>query len=276
MLFTMDSTFKRAIFIIFVVAVSIIFAFTAFFYAPELNQQFLIIYLIILQFLVLVTFYSHRDYTTPKTIQVKRLKNPRLQENAFELSKLLVKEFEYIRETAAQAMNDRHTMVNYFIIITGAFITIIGSRFLGAEGVFANPRYLTIITGASIIINFIGWIYFMHIIRLRQAWCDSAAAMNQIKEFYINNGRVPDDIARSAFLWDSKTTPRAGKKSNVSYYSAMLISFVSTIVLLFASWLLTPAAQSAGVNLLPCLIAIYHFIFQMTCYSLFLDYKPIE
>ena len=116
----------------------------------------------------------------------------------------------------------------------------------------------------------------MHIIRLRQAWCDSATAMNQIKEFYITNGRVPDDIARSAFLWDSKSIPRAGKKSNVSYYSAMLISFVSSVVLLLASWLLTPSFEMGNVSLFSCLFALYHFVFQMTCYSLFLDYKPIE
>ncbi len=276
MLLNMDSTFKRAIFIVIVIAISIIFAFTAFFYLPDINQQVIVVYLIVLQFLVLATFFIYRNYTTPKSIHVKRLKNPRLQENAFELSKVLIKEFDYIRETAAQAMNDRHTMVNYFIIITGAFITIIGSKFFGTETAFADPKYLSIIIGASIIINFIGWIYFMHIIRLRQAWCDSATAMNQIKEFYIVNGRVPDDIARSAFLWDSKTIPRAGKKSNVSYYSAMLISFVSTVVLLFASWLLSPAFKTATISLFTCFLGLYHFIFQMICYSLFLDYKPIH
>lgn len=276
MLLTLDSTFKRAIFIILVISLSFVFAFTAFYYSRDLNQQALVAYLIIVEILVLSTYFIHRNYTTPKTIHVKRLKNPRLQENAFEFSKLLIKEFEYIRETAAQAMNDRHTMVNYFIIITGAFITIIGSRFLGTETLLSDRKYLSIITGASVVINFVGWIYFMHIIRLRQAWCDSAAAMNQIKEFYIANGRVPDDIARSAFLWDSKSIPKAGKKSNVSYYSAMLICFVSAVVLLFASWMLTPAFGTGEMSLFSCLLGLYHFIFQMTCYSLFLDYKPIE
>ncbi|UCE05492.1 MAG: hypothetical protein JSW07_18065 [bacterium] len=276
MLLTMDSTFKRALFIAIVIAISTIFAFTAFFYQPNLKQQVIVIYLILLEFLVLATFFIYRNYTSPKIAHVKRLKNPRLQENAFELSKLLIKEFDYIRDTAAQAMNDRHTMVNYFIIITGAFITIIGSRFFAAEKALTDPKYVSLIIGACIIINFIGWIYFMHIIRLRQAWCDSAAAMNQIKEFFVINGRVPDDIARSAFLWDSKTIPRAGKKSNVSYYSAMLISFVSTVVLASASWMLSPAFKEAAISLFTCFLGLYHFIFQMLCYSLFLDYKPIQ
>jgi len=272
----MDSTFKRAIFIVSIIAVSIIFTFTAFFYRPNLNQQALVVYLLVIQLIVLATYFSYRNFTSPRSLYVKRLKNPRLQENAFELSRVLIREFDYIRETAAQAMNDRHTMVNYFIIITGAFITIIGGRIFGAEEALNNPKYISILIGVSIIINIIGWIYFMHIIRLRQAWCDSAAAMNQIKEFFIINGRVPDDIARSAFLWDSKTIPKPGKKSNVSYYSAMSISFVSTVVLLFASWLLSPQFETGTVGVFTACIALYHFLFQMTCYSLFLDFKPIQ
>jgi len=107
-------------------------------------------------------------------------------------------------------------------------------------------------------------------------WCDSATAMNQIKEFFVVNGRVPDDIARSAFLWDSKVMPKPGKKSNVSYYSAMLISFVSSIFLLFASWLLSPEFSNGNIGLFTWIISLYHFVFQMICYSLFLDYKPIQ
>jgi len=277
MLLAIDSTFKRVIFMILIVSISIIFAYAAFFLSPESNQQTLVIYFIVLEILVVTTFYVYRNNTTPKSIHVKRLKNPRLQENAFELSELLIKEFDYIRDTAAQAMNDRHTMVNYFIIIIGAYLAFIGSKFFSAvSGNLTNPGNVAIFIAASLVINFIGWIYFMHLIRLRQAWYDSATAMNQIKEFFITNGRVPDDIARSAFLWDSKSIPRAGKKSNVFYYSTMLVSFVSSTVILFASWMLSPEFGTGGISTFSCLFALYHFIFQMMCYSLFLDYKTIQ
>ena len=165
----LDSTFKRAIFILIVIAISIIFAFTAFLYHTELNQHSLVAYLIVIEILVLVTFFTYRNYTTPKNIYVKKLKNPRLQENAFSFSKLLLKEFDYIRETAAQAMNDRHTIVNYFIIISGAFITIIGSRFFYAKDIFSDTKYIPLLSGASLVINFIGWVYLMKLIRLSQA-----------------------------------------------------------------------------------------------------------
>jgi hypothetical protein len=278
MIFSLESTFSRAIFLVVAIAITIIFSFLAFIHSSDLKQNAIVIYLIVMEVLVVATFFIYRNSTTPKIIAVKRLKNPRLQENSFALARLLLKEYDYIRETAAQIKSDRHATVNYFLIISGIFLFIIGSQFLARTDDLAlqliNAKTAaSMLVIASIAINIIGWIYFMHLIRLRQAWCDSAAAMNQIKDFYIGNGRVPDELAKSAFLWDNKVTPKPGKKSNVSYYSAMLISFISAIFLLFASWLLSPDAKAGSIHLFSWLIALYHFVFQMTCYSLFLDYK---
>lgn len=276
MFLTMDSTFKRAIFIAVIIAINIIFVYTAFFYQPALNQKFVVIYLIIIQFLVLITFFIHRNLTTARDIQVKKLKNPRLQENAFEISTILLREFDYIKSTASQAMNDRHTMVNFFILITGGIISIIGSKILGLDFTELTAEKISFLVGLAFFVNVIGWIYFMHLIRLRQAWWSSAEAMNQIKEFFVINGRVPDDICRSAMLWDSRTIPRAGKKSNVFYYSVMLVSFISSFIILFASWGFSCSAGMKEIITFNWILALYHFVFQMSCYSLFLDYKPIR
>jgi len=276
MLFTLNSTLKRAIFIAIAVAGSLIFAITAFFFRPALHQQTVVIYLVFIQAVIIITFFAFKDSTANRVLYVKKLRNQRLQENSFLLTEILIQEFEYIRETAKQAMDDRHTMVNYFLLIAGAVFTIIGSHFFKLEGTAPGAVSIGILTVLAIVINVIGWIYFMHIVRLRQAWCSSAAAMNQIKEFYVVNGRIPDDLARSAFLWDSKSMPKPGKKSNVFYYSAMLISFVSAMVLFFASWLMHTAGQTTSLSAFTILIAIYHFLFQMFSYSLFLDYQPIR
>jgi len=232
--------------------------------------------LIIIQILVLATFFVFRNYTTARVTQPKRLKNPRLQENAFQVADLLLKEFEYIQSTATQAMNDRHTMVNFFLFITAGVVSIIGSSVLKLSGEEFTPFKESFLIAIAFFLNIIGWLYFMHLIRLRQAWWSSAEAMNQIKEFYITNGRVPDDIARTAFLWDSRTVPRAGKKSNVFYYSAMVISFVSSAVLLFVSWLLSQNDAASGISSFGYILVVYHFVFQTLTYSLFLDYRAIR
>lgn len=278
MIFSLDSTFSRAIFLVITIAITLIFLFTAFVQSQQLHQHATVIYLLVMEILVIATFFIYRNSTTPKIIAVKRLKNPRLQENSFALARLLLKEYDYIRETAAQIKNDRHATVNYFMIISGILFFIIGSQFLARPDdvvtqLSSSKTAASMLVIASIAICIIGWIYFMHLIRLRQAWCDSALAMNQIKDFYIANGRVPDDLAKSALLWDNKVTPKPGKKSNVSYYSVMLISFISALFLLLASWLLSLNTQSGSIHLFSWLMALYHFVFQMTCYSLFLDYK---
>ena len=275
MFFSIDSTFKRAIFIAVTVAIGIILIFTAFFFRPNLNQQTLVVYLLLLQAIMFASFFRNRDHTTSRAIYVKKLKNPRLQENAFAFSEILMKEYDYCRETAKQAMNDRHTMVNYFIIIVGAIITILGGIYFESFQQFSSYT-LSILSVSSVAVSIIGWIYIMHIIRLRQAWHDSAAAMNRIKDFYIINGRVPDDIARSAFAWDTKTLPKKGKKSNIFYYSVMLISFISSIAFFIACWLISPAAQINSLSMFTCVLGVYHFFFQMSCYALFLDYEPIR
>lgn len=268
--FTMDSTFKRAIFIVVDIAIGILFLYTAFFYSPALKQAPIVIYFGIVQILSFLTFFIFRKQNAYRMRSVKKLKNPRLQENAFEFSNLLTKDYDYIRDTLTQAMNDRHTMVNYFLLITGAIFTIIFSN-LNAESLqdLQVKRLLMIV---ALIVNFIGWIYFMHIVRLRQAWHGSALALNQIKEFYIQNGRVPDDIARSAFLWDTKTVPRAGRKSNVFYYSAVLISFIASLSLTFASYANSPSQSILAIPNFCWFIGLYHFIFQVIIYSIFLDY----
>jgi len=267
----MDSTFKRVIFLVVVTALGVLFLYTAFFYLPQQNQKFMIIYLLVIQSIVLLTFFTFRDQHAYRLRSVKKLKNPRLQENAFQLGDLLLKDYDYIRDTMSQAMNDRHTMVNYFLLIAGAIITIVITNLKATALLEPQTRYFLIL--GALVLNFIGWIYFMHIIRLRQAWHGSALAMNQIKEFFVQNGRVPDDIARSSFLWDTKTVPAAGRKSNVFYYSAALISFITSLSLIFSSYIASLGESISYIPTLSWIIGIYHFIFQMMCFSLFLDYS---
>ena len=117
--FMMDSVFKRAIFNVLVIAIGILFLYTAFFHTPDNKQQTVVLYVIIIQGLVIGTFYAFRNKMAYRRRSVKKLKNPHLQENTFSLSELLKKDYSYIQETCAQAMNDRHTMVNYFLLIAG-------------------------------------------------------------------------------------------------------------------------------------------------------------
>jgi hypothetical protein len=76
----------------------------------------------------------------------------------------------------------------------------------------------------------IGWIYFLAIVRLRQAWHDSARTMNQIKDFCIEHVQEFEPATlRSAFRWRSETLPRPGKRWTVFHYSVLLIALMDSV-----------------------------------------------
>lgn len=145
---------------------------------------------------------------------------------------ILIAEFEYARETAAQAMNDRHTMVNYYLLIVGIGFTAItglinvikdGNAHLSLDIPLTLAFILFMVFG-------IGLLFLLKLVRLRQAWHHSARAMNQIKDFY--DKKLPRlKLSSLAFLWTSQTLPVAQKKYTIFFFSALLIIFLNSLVL---------------------------------------------
>jgi hypothetical protein len=140
-------------------------------------------------------------------------------------SNILEWEFEYARTTASEAMQERHTMSNFYLLVAG----VVASGVVAVLGQDAGlpkavgPVLLWLLCG-------IGWLYFLAIIRLRQAWRDSAQAMNQIKDFYIHHAEhFEPEVLRSAFRWKSETLPPPDKPWTVHFYSAMLIGLLDSV-----------------------------------------------
>jgi hypothetical protein len=144
--------------------------------------------------------------------------------NSIQVSQLLGWEFEYARVTASEAMHDRHTMVNFYLLIVGVAVSATTGAMAAAVPL---PNWL----GAVLLwlLCGVGWLYFLKLIRLRQAWYDSARAMNQIKEFCIrHNHEFPQVELRSAFRWQASSLPSERKPWTLFFFSAMLIGFLST------------------------------------------------
>jgi hypothetical protein len=151
---------------------------------------------------------------------------------------ILKLEFEYARVTASEAMQDRHTMVNFYLLVAGVMAS-------GVVGVLTQKAGLPKTAGTLLLwlLCGIGWLYFLKIIRLRQAWHDSAQAMNQIKDFYAQHVKdfAPDEL-REAFLWKSETLPRPDKPWTVFFYSAILIAFLDSVAYMAGGALLNLTA----------------------------------
>jgi hypothetical protein len=144
-------------------------------------------------------------------------------EGLLDPSNILEWEFEYARTTASEAMQDRHIMINFYLIAVGVVAS-------GVVAVLDKKTGLPTTAGTLLLwlVCGVGWFYFLKLIRLRQAWHDSARAMNQIKDFYIQNVKAPE-VLRSAFRWKTETLPPPDKPWTVFFYSAMLIGFLDSV-----------------------------------------------
>ncbi|MCI0696277.1 toll/interleukin-1 receptor domain-containing protein [candidate division KSB1 bacterium] len=239
---------------------------------------------------LLIGFIQKRYQETPRTLSIPNLqllptKNYAAQ---FNLSDILLREFDYVKETAAQAMNDREIIVKYFLLFTGAIL--LGMWFMLREEGGARFAYrFESLIAVSLLFNAVGWISFMQVVRLRQAWCESARAMNHLKQFFVKHCEYPPDIAKRAFRWNIESIPLAAKKMTVFYFSALLISILSSAAIALASTILPNVEllrksdivhQNLGLPLIYPLIGfglgLYHLFFQMSMYSALLEERLLS
>jgi hypothetical protein len=168
-------------------------------------------------------------------------------------------------------MQDRHTMVNFYLLAVGvvasAVVAVLGKEF--ALHVSTATSLLWLLCG-------IGWLYFLKLIRLRQAWHDSLRAMNQIKEFYIQHvNKLSPEVLRTAFRWQSHTLPGPDQPWTVFFYSGVLIAlldsaaYVAGGALLCLSYSLDPPGL---VALVLGAAGLFLFAFHIWVYFAFL--KP--
>lgn len=145
---------------------------------------------------------------------------------------LLHMEFEYARVTASEAMNDRHTVVNFYLLLTGVVVSAVAAL-ISAErppGILANAVPYV---GMSLLwaLCMVGWLYLLQIVRLRQAWRDSARTMNLIKEFWMMRvARLSPQEYSQAFRWRLETLPPAAKLWTIHFFSAALVALLNSLV----------------------------------------------
>jgi hypothetical protein len=143
---------------------------------------------------------------------------------------ILELEFEYARETAAQAQNDRTTVVNLYLLLVGGVGSVgIALPQLGSKSGFDVPRvgYALLFT----MLGVIGFFTLVKLVRLRQAWYESVHAMNTIKEYYLS--RFPELDA--AFDWKVGTIPALGKPWTITFNLALLVALVDCAAIAVAA-----------------------------------------
>ena len=168
-------------------------------------------------------------------------------------------------------MAERHTLVNFYLLVAGVLVS-------GVVAVLGRDFGLPRATGTVLLwlLCGIGWLYFLAVIRLRQAWYGSARAMNRIKDFWIRHARdFKPEVLREAFLWKPETLPRPHRPWTVYFYSTMVIAFVDSVAYVVGGALIDlDAVLSAPllVGGLLGLLGLAFFAFHVWLYKAFL--KP--
>ncbi|MBM3127169.1 MAG: hypothetical protein FJ009_00870 [Chloroflexi bacterium] len=143
--------------------------------------------------------------------------------NAEEVLKL---EFEYAQTTAEQAQDARATILNLYIVLAGG----VGSIIIGlaqANGAELPRGIYVIVFG---LLALIGFFTLAKLVRLRQAWHDSALTMNRIKDYYVE--RFPE--LAPALRWRTTTIPPLGKWWTITFNLALLVAIIDSTALAVA------------------------------------------
>jgi amino acid permease len=148
-----------------------------------------------------------------------------MTEMNLEPKEILKLEFEYAQETAEQAQDDRTAIMNLYLLLVGGVGSIVVGLSQSGAGAANLPRNAAALLFALLAIT--GFFVLMKLVRLRQAWFDSARAMNRIKEFYLE--RFPE--LDKAFLWKPGTIPSRNKPWTITFNLCLLVAILDSVAL---------------------------------------------
>lgn len=176
---------------------------------------------------------------------------------------ILIAEYEYIAQAAFQTTEDRARVSAFYLVSVGSLIAALFSTQL--EGL-AYPQIFWAFSLFFTLLSAAGTITLLQLVRLRQAWFDSAEALNHIKRFYIKEG---DRGLESAFLWGTETLPSKFKTWSISFLLALQVSILGSVTLGVAVFYLGMAFQNQWW-FWALIIAIGYLVLQLILYRILL------
>lgn len=158
-------------------------------------------------------------------------------DTTLKLESMLMEEFNYAGVTAYQALEDRARMFNLYLLLIGVVASAVGAIYqIGQPDPSSAEKVqvlVILLLGAGAVL---GAIFFAKLIRLRQAWRESALAMNTVKEFYINKFKVHMPDVEHAFRWRLHTMPAGERLGSVTFLVCYTTAFLSSLCLAGATY----------------------------------------
>ena len=139
----------------------------------------------------------------------------------FAATEILTAEYEYIAQTAFQANEDRARVTTFYLVSVGSLF----GAFFGTKDTPPSTTYWAF-SGLFLFLSYFGVITLKQLIQLRKAWFESAAAMNQIKDFIIEE----NENLSKVFRWKTKTLPDLYKPKSVAYLLAHQVITLDAVI----------------------------------------------
>jgi hypothetical protein len=168
---------------------------------------------------------------------------------------ILTAEFQYVAQSLFQNNEDRSRATSFYLITLGSFIAAIFSstQITALDPIRAYSAFAILFA----ILALMSLLTVFQLLRFREAWFDSAAAMNKIKRYYIQH--FEDHDLDGAFRWKPDELGPKFKLWSVGFLLAFQVSVLGGACLgaaviftgLAASnqtmWLWRPAAVATVV-----------------------------
>jgi MFS family permease len=137
---------------------------------------------------------------------------------------ILKAEYNYIATTVFQANEDRSRVASFYFVTVGSLVAaILGSIFSTNDNDLKSVSLA--FSGLFVVLTILGGLTLAQLARLRAAWHESVQAMNQIKDFYIEDN--PE--IEPAFKWRLKTLPPTDKKFSIANLMAVEVTLLGAI-----------------------------------------------
>lgn len=134
-------------------------------------------------------------------------------------NEMLQKEFEYITQTAFQANEDRSRVTSFYLVSVGSFVAaILGTGFDTGQSAISIAFFILFA-----VLTLMGALTIAQLARLRAAWHESAEAMNQVKDFYIQHHPEIEEAVK----W--RKVPPTNKPNSIANLIAMEVSMLSAL-----------------------------------------------
>jgi len=167
-------------------------------------------------------------------------------DSGLSLENILLEEFNYAGVTAYQAMEDRARMFNLYLLLVGVLASGLGAVFqLGGS---ARQFLLPVAILLLLLTGVLGYVFFLKLIRLRQAHRESLIAMNKIKMFYIDQFKAQLPKIEKAFHWRLETIPAGEKFGNVTFLVCYTTAVLGCFCFALAAFLLYPLTLGSFLN----------------------------